>query len=533
MDGGNLQARLAIVIEDGEQAKVPHQLGREILGNEALVLEIAHGEVEGFEPGTSGDLGKPFAIFFRWALANPLDVMPHGESESVRIDAVVPRLVVAGLVDHVGMGLEKLQHEGVAQEAFVEKAIQKGVVPKGGPAFVHHLGLALREKILRNLAYDPHHFPLPWLQQRSVLLDEVQEILFRLQRETAFILLTRPRSLDGQRAPQFIDLTLQVFFAIALPKLFLGQGKFGRALVSIHADIHQCVARIEEQLRFFLAIALLAFGDVVPREDEVIDDGVRIGPGAEHVITLEEAVVPIGRMGDNKGLHRQGIFLHQISNAGVRVDGAYLMEKSLSVDNLFLFMVVFAQLQVPPAEQHRVLFWGILGALLARAGLIAGGTALLSRWHDVVFVLGAFLIYKGYRTARSDSLHEQDDRTLKWLRAHLPVTSRLHGHHFVAREDGKLLATPLLLALLTIELSDIMFAVDSVPAVFAITEEPFIVYTSNVFAILGLRALYLVLAELLRDLRYLQYGLAAILALAGAKLILSRWVHLPAYVSLV
>ncbi|HEU4610730.1 MAG TPA: TerC/Alx family metal homeostasis membrane protein [Kofleriaceae bacterium] len=212
---------------------------------------------------------------------------------------------------------------------------------------------------------------------------------------------------------------------------------------------------------------------------------------------------------------------------------AYLMEKSLSVDNLFLFMVVFAQLQVPPAEQHRVLFWGILGALVARAGFIAGGTALLAGWHDIVFVLGAFLLYTGYRTARSDSLHEQDDRTLNWLRAHLPVTSRLHGHHFLARENGKLLATPLLLALLTIELSDIMFAVDSVPAVFAITEEPFIVYSSNVFAILGLRALYLVLADLLRDLRYLQYGLAAILALAGAKLILSRWVHVPAYVSLV
>jgi tellurite resistance protein TerC len=211
---------------------------------------------------------------------------------------------------------------------------------------------------------------------------------------------------------------------------------------------------------------------------------------------------------------------------------AYLMEKSLSVDNLFLFMVVFAQLQVPPAEQHRVLFWGILGALLARAGFIAGGTALLARWHDVVFVLGAFLLYTAYRTARADSLHEPNRRLLGWLRAHLPITSRLHGHHFFARENGKLLATPLLLALLTIELSDIMFAMDSVPAVFAITEKPFIVYSSNVFAILGLRALYLVLADLLRDLRYLQYGLAAILALAGLKMILSPWVHVPPYVAL-
>ncbi len=220
------------------------------------------------------------------------------------------------------------------------------------------------------------------------------------------------------------------------------------------------------------------------------------------------------------------------ANAAGDFVSAYLMEKSLSVDNLFVFMVVFAQLKVPATEQHRVLFWGILGALIARAGFIAGGTALLGRWHEVVYVLGAFLIFTAYRTARSDSLHKTDDRTLNWLRKHLPVTSRLHGHHFFAREDGKLQATPLFLALLTIELSDIMFAVDSVPAVFAITEEPFIVYSSNVFAILGLRALYLVLADLLKDLRYLHIGLAAILAFAGAKMLLSAYIHLPAYVSL-
>jgi len=212
---------------------------------------------------------------------------------------------------------------------------------------------------------------------------------------------------------------------------------------------------------------------------------------------------------------------------------AYLMEKSLSVDNLFVFLVVFSRLNIPESEQHRVLFWGIIGALVARAAFIAAGTAMLSRWHDIVYVLGAFLIYTGYKTARSSGLqHQQESRMLGWLTKRLPVSERLEGHRFFTVENGRRVGTPLLLALLTIEASDIMFALDSVPAVFAISEDPFIVYSSNVFAILGLRALYLVLADLLKDLRYLHYGLAAILVLAGTKMILGKWVHLPHYASL-
>jgi tellurite resistance protein TerC len=212
---------------------------------------------------------------------------------------------------------------------------------------------------------------------------------------------------------------------------------------------------------------------------------------------------------------------------------AYLMEKSLSVDNLFVFMVVFARLNIPPAEQHRVLFWGIIGALVARGVFIAGGISLLARWHDVTYLLGAFLIYTGYKTARSEpGAHQGESRTLAFLRRHLRISPQLHGHAFFARENGKLVGTSLLLALLTIEASDVMFAIDSVPAVFAISEDPFIVYSSNVFAILGLRALYLVLADLLRDLRYLHFGLAAILALAGAKMIAAKHIDVPHYVSL-
>jgi tellurite resistance protein TerC len=212
---------------------------------------------------------------------------------------------------------------------------------------------------------------------------------------------------------------------------------------------------------------------------------------------------------------------------------AYLLEKSLSIDNLFVFMVVFSRLGIPAAEQHRVLFWGIVGALIARAAFIAGGAALLERWHSLVYVLGVFLIFTGIKMVRSGTAeHTGENKVLAFLRRKLPMTSDLHGHRFIAVENGRRVATPLLLALLTIEASDVLFAVDSVPAVFAVSSEPFIVYSSNVFAILGMRALYLVLADLLRDLRYLHLGLAAILVLAGLKMLVSGYIHVPPMLSL-
>ena len=221
------------------------------------------------------------------------------------------------------------------------------------------------------------------------------------------------------------------------------------------------------------------------------------------------------------------------SGAATDFISAYLMEKSLSVDNLFVFMVVFSRLRIPDTEQRRVLSWGIFGALFARAAFIAGGTIALTRWHEIVYLLGVFLIYTGYRTARADAPQARESRVLKFLRRHLPLTAKLDGHRFLTFENGRRVGTPLMLALLTIEATDVLFAVDSVPAVFAISEEPFIVYSSNVFAVLGLRALFIVLADLLRDLRYLQYGLAAILILVGVKMLASRFVHLPPYVSLI
>jgi tellurite resistance protein TerC len=193
---------------------------------------------------------------------------------------------------------------------------------------------------------------------------------------------------------------------------------------------------------------------------------------------------------------------------------AYLMEKSLSVDNLFVFLLVFGQLKMKPAEQHRVLFWGILGALVFRGLFIAAGTAVLARWHEVVYILGAFLVFTGLRTLRSHSTEQDEGRVMRLVREHLHLKSTF------------------LLAIITIELTDIMFAIDSVPAVFAITDNPFIVYTSNVFAILGLRALYLVLSDLLGRLRYMHYGLSAILILAGAKMLTSGVFHVPHIASL-
>jgi tellurite resistance protein TerC len=193
---------------------------------------------------------------------------------------------------------------------------------------------------------------------------------------------------------------------------------------------------------------------------------------------------------------------------------AYLMEKSLSVDNLFVFLLVFGQLKMKPAEQHRVLFWGILGALVFRGLFIAAGTAVLARWHEVVYVLGGFLVFTGLRTLRSHGTEKDEGGVMKFAR------ERLH------------LKSTFLLAVVTIELTDIMFAIDSVPAVFAITDNPFIVYTSNVFAILGLRALYLVLSDLLGRLRYMHYGLSAILVFAGAKMLTSSFFHMPHVLSL-
>jgi tellurite resistance protein TerC len=212
----------------------------------------------------------------------------------------------------------------------------------------------------------------------------------------------------------------------------------------------------------------------------------------------------------------------------------YLIEKSLSVDNIFVFALILGYFAVPARYQHRVLFWGVVGALVMRAGFIAAGATLLDRFSWTVYVFGAFLLVTGVRMARQREEHVDPSRNplLRLLRRRVPMTDGYDGQRFFVRRAGRLLATPLLAVLLVVETTDVVFAVDSIPAIFAVTEEPFLVFTSNAFAILGLRALYFLLAGMITRFAYLKLGLAAVLAFVGVKLLLTHVVHLPIWLSL-
>ena len=206
----------------------------------------------------------------------------------------------------------------------------------------------------------------------------------------------------------------------------------------------------------------------------------------------------------------------------------YVIEKALSIDNLFVFLLIFRTLQVDQRVQHRVLAWGIIGALLTRGFMIAAGAVLISRFHWILPAFGVFLLYSGLHMLwkRDKTVHFERNPLFRFASTHLPVTKDYRGAHFFLRQNGKLFATPLFLVLLIVEITDITFAVDSIPAIFGITRDPFIVFTSNVFAILGLRALYFLLAELLGYFRYLGVGLALVLMFIGAKMLAEPWWHI-------
>jgi len=213
---------------------------------------------------------------------------------------------------------------------------------------------------------------------------------------------------------------------------------------------------------------------------------------------------------------------------------AYLIEKSLSVDNLFVFLLIFRSLRIPQAGQRAVLTWGILGALVFRLLFVVLGAAALEQFDWVVYVFGGILLFASYRALREQpGQEEQASPILNWLEKHLRVSKRLDGTHFFVREDGRLRPTRLVLAVVALELTDVVFAVDSVPAAFSVARDPFIVYTSNAFAILGLRSLYVVLADVLASLRYLHYGLSGVLGFAGLKMLLLDVVHVPPLSSVV
>ncbi len=212
----------------------------------------------------------------------------------------------------------------------------------------------------------------------------------------------------------------------------------------------------------------------------------------------------------------------------------YVIEKSLSVDNVFVWAVIFAYFSVPNAYQHRVLFWGIFGALVLRAIFIFAGVALLERLDWLLFVFGGLLLFTAVRvfTHETGEIHPERNPVLRLVRRVVPVTSSYHGQRLFARERGKRFATPLFVVLVLIEATDVVFAVDSVPAILAISRDPFIVFSSNALAILGLRALYFVLAGAQARLVYLNRGLGVILFYVGVKMIVSRWYHIDAFVSL-
>jgi tellurite resistance protein TerC len=212
----------------------------------------------------------------------------------------------------------------------------------------------------------------------------------------------------------------------------------------------------------------------------------------------------------------------------------FLIEKALAVDNIFVFALIFGAFAVPARYQHRVLFWGVLGALVFRGAFIAGGAALLEAVHWSIYVFGAFLVVTGVRMARSRDKEPHPDRNpaLRAFRRVVPTTDDYRGQRLTVREAGRRFATPLLAVLVIIETTDIVFAVDSIPAIFAVTRDPFLVFTSNAFAILGLRAMYFLLAGMMRRFVYLKLGLAAVLVFVGMKMLLADLVEIPIWASL-
>ncbi len=222
------------------------------------------------------------------------------------------------------------------------------------------------------------------------------------------------------------------------------------------------------------------------------------------------------------------------SEAALAFLTGYLIEKSLSVDNIFVFILIFSFFAVPRAYQHRVLFWGILGALVMRGILIVIGAVLIKEFHWIIYIFGAFLIFTGIRMAlhRDEEVHPDQNPVVKFFRRFMPVAENAEQGKFFVRQAGRWMATPLFLVLLVVESTDLVFAVDSIPAIFAVTEDPFLVYTSNVFAILGLRALYFLLANVMDKFQYLKLGLSAVLTFVGIKMVIVDFYKIPIGVSL-
>lgn len=254
-----------------------------------------------------------------------------------------------------------------------------------------------------------------------------------------------------------------------------------------------------------------------------------------HAISVKEALSWSAFWIVLSGLFAVGIYFLRSTVQATEFVTAYLIEKSLSVDNLFIFLTIFSYFKVPDKYQHKVLFWGVLGALVMRALFIIVGVAILAKFSFIIYILGAFLVFTGFKLffAKDDiEFKPESSWTLKLVRRFFGVSKNYHGDKFFVRKMGYVFATPLFLVLALVETTDLVFALDSIPAVLAVSPDPFIVYTSNIFAILGLRSLYFALAGVVGLFHYLNYGLAIILSFIGVKMMISGFYHVPIHFAL-
>ncbi len=254
-----------------------------------------------------------------------------------------------------------------------------------------------------------------------------------------------------------------------------------------------------------------------------------------HAVSTKEAVLWTTAWIGMALIFNAGVYYFAGPDAGLQFLTGYLLEKSLSVDNIFVFVLLFSLFAVPPIYQHRLLFWGVLGALIMRGALIGVGAYLVSQFHWILYFFGIFLVFTGIKLLfqkEDETIEPERNPLVRALRRLMPVTSDYRGEKFFVREAGKLAATPLFVVLLIVETTDLLFAFDSIPAIFAVTQDPFIVYTSNVFAILGLRSLYFLLASVMDKFRFLKAGLSGILVFIGVKMLVMDIYHIPISLSL-
>ena len=253
-----------------------------------------------------------------------------------------------------------------------------------------------------------------------------------------------------------------------------------------------------------------------------------------HVIHHKEAAIWTGVWVTLAMLFAAGLAVFQSPHVAVTFITGYVIEESLSVDNIFVIVMIFSYFRVPEKYQHRVLFWGIVGALMMRGLFIGLGTMLLARFHWIIYIFGAMLVITGVRMAfkQDEEFDGESNAVVRGARKLLPFTSAYDGHRFFTIENGRRLATPLLLVLVLVEFTDLIFAIDSIPAIFAVTSDPFLVFTSNIFAVLGLRSLYFLLANVVYKFHFLKYGLAVILSFVGTKMLLDSVWEAPMLLSL-